>query len=272
MKILKLRIAVCVACLLFAGSLAAQSPAKIERELVAHQKNIEKWINESAENGRTVEDHIRLKARAVSEGKIFEKKILRYTKLPSTLKYAFGKLAEYVTISTSEDGTFRIYSWDSWQGGTMHFYKNVFQYRDNRGNVFSKTNALPEGDGGGFFSEVFTLKTSRGPVYLARSTSVLSSKLSYQSINCFKIVNTRLDDKILLIRTAEGMQNYLGIDYDFFSVVDREERPIKLILFDKLSRSIMVPVVVADKEFPDGRVTDRFDTYKFNGRYFAKAN
>ena len=67
MNKLILRLTVCIVWLIVSGAALAQSPAKIERELVSHQENIEKWINESAAVSGNAKESIRLKDKAVSE-------------------------------------------------------------------------------------------------------------------------------------------------------------------------------------------------------------
>ncbi len=62
----------------------------------------------------------------------------------------------------------------------------------------------------------------------------------------------------------------VGFEYNFFSVVDRKERPIKLILYDKTTKTLKIPVVIEDEEFQNGRVTNKFISYKFDGTYFVK--
>src|SRR4051812_6565296 len=56
---------------------------------------------------------------------------------PSTINCKFKILtnSNACHIVTSDDGNFRIYSWDTWQGGTMHIFKNVYQFRS--GNKIS---------------------------------------------------------------------------------------------------------------------------------------
>jgi len=56
-------------------------------------------------------------------------------------------------------------------------------------------------------------------------------------------------------------------EFDFFSVIDKSERPVKLIYYDKDKKTLRIPVVL-DK----GVVTNRFITYQFTGRYFEKIN
>ena len=102
------------------------------------------------------------------------------SKNPATLKYSFKKLTDdnAFDIVTSEDSLFRIYSWDTWTGGTMHFYNNTFQYTC-KGKVITELNELAEGDCGSFFSEVFTLKAGSKTYYLAVSNGRFSTKRSF---------------------------------------------------------------------------------------------
>lgn len=244
-----------------AFSAYGQTDAGIEQELVGHIKNIQKWSAYGSDFNE---------ALLAKENAIFKAKLLNYTKSVSTLKHKFSELDKYLYLATSEDGKFRIYSWDTEGGGSMHFFETVYQFQDKDGNVYSKSSNLQEGDAGAFVSGIFDIDTQNGKVYLARFSSILSNKDAYQSINLFKIEGASLDDKIKLIKTKSGLTNTLGFGYDFFSVVDREERPIKLILYDKETKTIKIPVVIVDKEFSSGRVIGKFINYKFDGTYFLK--
>lgn len=62
------------------------------------------------------------------------------------------------------------------------------------------------------------------------------------------------------------MESDIGIGYDFFSVVDRTERPLELIKYDPETKTIRVPVVNEE----NGSVTDKFKEYKFTGKYFEE--
>ena len=245
----------------FAFSAFGKTDAEIEQELVGHIKNIQKWSSYGSDSNE---------ALLSKENDIFKEKLLNYTKIASTLEYKFSELKKYLYLATSEDGKFRIYSWDTEGGGTMHFFENVYQFQGKDGKVYSKSSDLPEGDAGAFVSVIFDLDTRNGQVYLARFSSILSNSGAYQSINLFKIEDNSLNDKIKLIKTKSGLTNKIGFEYDFFSVVDREERPIKLILYDKETKTIKIPVVIVDKDFSNGRVTDKFINYKFDGTYFLK--
>ncbi|HEY8563465.1 MAG TPA: hypothetical protein VIL74_24010 [Pyrinomonadaceae bacterium] len=256
-KILAFILAVC------AFTAVAQSNEQIERELVGHLKNIEDRSDlKGDDNGERLEN----------EFDIFKTKLLKYTKLPATLRYEFRELDKYLYIATSDDGKFRAFSWNLQSGGTMHFFETVYQYSDAKGRVHSESRDLPEGDAGSFVHDVYTLETKSGKVYLLCSTAKLSSAYGHQSVRLFKIAGTALDDDVNIIKTKSGMTNTIGFEYDFFSIPERKDRPVKLISFDKKTKTLKVPVVVNDEEFPNGRVTNRFISYKFNGTNFIKVS
>ncbi len=96
---------------------------------------------------------------------------------PSTLEYSFKRLTDcnYCFISTSLDGNLRIYSWDTWTGGTMHFYNQITQYRDN-GLVFTKISQYEEGDPGAFCSAIYTVIIKDASFYLPISNGTYSTK------------------------------------------------------------------------------------------------
>jgi hypothetical protein len=242
----------------------AQTDAQIEKELVSALKDIQ---TNSSYGGNYDEEKIKAAQAA------FEGKLLKHTKSASTLNYKFGELGEHMPIATSEDGRFRIYSWDLMDGGTMRHFARLYQYQSPDGKVYSQTEKLPEqGMGPGFITDIFTLDTKDGKVYIAASTFIASGKLQSQSADLFRIDAGALNDKVNLIKTKSGLTNSVRFEYDNFSVIDRKDRPAKLITFDQKTNTLKIPVVIKDKEYPDGRVTDKFISYKFDGKYFVRSN
>ncbi len=64
--------------------------------------------------------------------RLFQEKLAYYTShFPSSLSYPFNQLDQnnYISIATSKDGKLRIYSWDTWDGGTMHSTMNLLQFK-----------------------------------------------------------------------------------------------------------------------------------------------
>ncbi|NNE99071.1 MAG: hypothetical protein HKN25_08635 [Pyrinomonadaceae bacterium] len=253
-----------VGVFVFSFSVFGQSPAKIEQELTQHLENIEKW---TMLNDRTGED---LSVALAKEHKIFRSKLLKYTKRLSTLKYGYKDLAKHMRIATSPDGRFRIYSRDTLTGGTMHFFETVYQFQAKNGRVYSQLSDKEEGDAGAFVLGISQLDTKIGRVYMASSQAILSTSYRGQSLNLFRIGSRSLNSGLKLIKTKSGLTNSLGFAYDFFSVSDRKERPVRLFRFDGESRTIRFPVVIENEKFPQGEVTSRWIKYRFDGNYFVK--
>lgn len=187
------------------------------------------------------------------------------SKNPQTLAHPFSVLIDSnaFEIVTSDDGFFRIYSWDTWTGGTMHFYDIIYQF-SNKGKVYTEPVNLEEGDCGAFYSAIYALKTATKTYYLAVSNAGFSSKDKAQSVEVFSIENDQLK-LVKLIKSQNGFTDRINVEYDLFTVVDRPERPPALIRYDKNKKIFYIPVV-----YEDGKVTDKFIQYKFNGKYFEK--
>ncbi len=236
----------------------AQSETAMERAVLTHLNA----ISTNAGKSNLIE----------KENAELKQKLLRYARNASSLRYAFKGLDGKMSIVTSKDGKFRIYSWDTNSGGTMKFHDGVYQYKTARGRVLAKPfRQTAEYSARGFYSQIFQLVAGRKIYYLATATNILSTSQMRQDIEVFAIEGDRLNDDVRLIRTSTAFRNSVGFDYDFFSVVDRPERPIKLFTFDEAKKQFRFPIVLEDRKFPNGgRVTNKFITYRFNGKYFVK--
>lgn len=243
----------------------AQSASKIEDELLAHIQKLEKASNYGGTSDYDVLSR---------ENKTLRNLLIKYSKRADILAYPFPRLKDKIRVTTSKNGRLRSYSWDTESGGTMHDFITVFQFRDSKGKVKSWAPPYSEDISdygvGSFIHDIFQTDTSAGPIYLLVSTFIGSTSLSGQTISAFRINGEKLDHNAKVIRTKSGITNSISFEYDFFSVVDRPERPIKLFSFDEKEKSFRFPVVIVDDKAPQGRVTDKFITYKFNGRYFVK--
>lgn len=241
----------------------SQTAVSVETALLKRLANIEKWSNYSGNA-----DYERLE----KENELFKNDLLKFGKQPTTLSYAFPRLKKEMYVVTSRDGRLRIYSWDRQTGGTMHDFDSVYQYRGKSGKVHSWSATNEEDSGGVFYHDLFQLDSASGPIYLSVSSFIGSSSLSGASIDVMNIDSERLDINAKLIRTTDGLTNSINFGYDFFSVVDRKERPIKLFTFDSARRSFSFPVVIEDEKTPQGRVTNKRITYRFDGKYFVKVS
>jgi hypothetical protein len=249
--------------LLTALSALAQTTAQIEKELVAATGELDKY---STYAGNYDEEKL-TKANAA-----LETKLIKYGKLPATLTYKFSKLAEMMNIASSDDGKFRIYTWDMQDGGTMHDYARVYQYKGADGKIYSMGEPdKADGGAGSFAYAIFTVTTKAGSVYIVAATSTGSNSDHFQSADLFKIDGRVLNDKVKLIKTKSGLTNTLGFEYNPFSIADTEaDGSYELIKFDKSTNTLKIPVVVADEEYPNGKVTNKQISYRFDGTYFVK--
>jgi len=259
-KMKKILLAILIFC---TSTTFGQDTKKIEKDLLKHLKKINYWA-ESVDKGGSVSPTDSLD----KENDIFQRKLLSYTaKQPATLTYDFKELQkEHLTIASSADKKFRIYSWDTWLGGTMHNFENVYQFQTgNKVSSKSLSEKRQDGEPESWFSDIFTLGINSRKIYIGYFHAIYSSSSVYQGIKLFDLTNNRLNDEVRLIKTKTGLKNELGFEFDFFSVVDRKERPVKLIYFDNSTKTIKIPVVTSKR-----KVTNKFLTYKFTGQFFEK--
>lgn len=248
--------------MLFAASAAAQSPATVEREIVGHLDAITKY----GSYGDSYDE-----AKLTKHNELLKNTLIRNGKRSEILHYAFPKLDGKMFVATSADGKLRVYSWDLETGGTMHDFESVYQYRGKSGKVYTWTETRDDESAGTFCTQIFDVPSANGTIYLTNSTFIGSTSLAGQSIDVVRIDGEKLDTKAKLIRTGSGLKNSISIGYDFFSVVDHPERPVKLVYFNAAKKEFRFPVVIEDDKTPQGRVTNKFITYRFNGKYFVRA-
>jgi hypothetical protein len=113
------------------------------------------------------------------------------------------------------------------------------------------------------------MDTAKGAIYLANSVSSASGTDHSQSIEVMRINGDSFERNPKLIQTRSGLASSIGFEYDLNSVRGDSE---KLVYFDTVRKSFRFPVVIDDKKTGLGRVTGKYITYQFNGKYFVKAS
>lgn len=242
----------------------SQDMPAIERDLLAKYRRIDYWWNYSGDNAKIHKEDSVDKAN-----KVFQRALTAVaSKYLASLSYPFKRLKHAgLLIATSDDGRFRVYSWDAEAGVSMHFSLNVYQWLGGR-NVYAKAvdaDSVSPGDPGVFCTPMYTLHTPANTYYLVVNGIVYSTSESYESIQAYCIDKQKLNDSVRIFKTQSGLVNSIGFDYDFFSVVDRPERPIHLIEFDPTKKIVRIPVVIEH-----GAVTRRWILYKWTGNYFER--
>lgn len=180
----------------------------------------------------------------------------------NTFNYPFEKLQKEnaLKMATSADKKLRVYSWDNNSGGTMRFFNQMYQFNAN-GNI-TVNESLASNDAQAYFSKIYTVQNKNNEsIYLVISNSILSSKYSVQYINAYKIGSENLQSAAVF-KTKTNTLDKISVEYDFFSVVDRPERPVELITFENNTLKI---ALVDDKQ----NVTSKNLIYEWNGDVFV---
>ncbi|MFV0387274.1 MAG: hypothetical protein ACK5NT_00850 [Pyrinomonadaceae bacterium] len=247
----------------FAGFANGQNLAELDKSLAADAKKVSDYSTYSG----NYDD-----AKSIDANNVLEAKLLDVASNADSLTYSFPNLSKQILIASSEDKKLRVYSWDSGLGGTMHDYFKVFQFIGNNGeiNAYSMTNS-EEGGAGSFVLDIFTVNGKNETLYLLTSTFIGSTRDHLGDVTAYRIVNNQLE-KAKVFNTKEGLKENISFEYDALSVVNRPERPVQLIKYNGKTKTVRIPLVVEDKEFPLGRVTDRFLNYRFDGKTFRFKN
>jgi hypothetical protein len=202
----------------------------------------------------------------------FEKMLLKYTASNSkTISYAFQKLSSSgLIIRTSEDELFRIYSWNTNTGGTMRFYRTVFQYKNKKGtySMPSVYNSIDPPDPGCFYRQVNKIVSQQKTFYITQSTSIGSYALYYHTVKIFLIEDYGLNDTAKLIKTKTGIRNELGYEMDFSTSSNKNTTRGDINYsteYDPATKIITIPLIDED-----GKLTTRKIRYRFDGKYFVK--
>jgi hypothetical protein len=250
-------------CCLITCSLFAQTPKQIEADLLKSFKKIDYWREKQYDTTTNINksfDSLEIANEA------FAKKLKLYAeKHPSTIAYPFNILKkDYLDISTSSDNMFRIYSWDTWTGGTMHFFESVMQYKSGAGYKVIIDTPVTDGDNLPDYQKMFTFKANEKAYYICSYLFIASSKDVDEGIHVFAIENGKLTDARIL-KTHSGLNSDISYYYDFGSVVnieyDKRPRP----RFDEAKNIIYLPMVDGNNQ-----MTRRFILYKFTGQYFER--
>lgn len=181
---------------------------------------------------------------------------------PNSFKESFTALASQnlLNVITSEDKKMKIYSWESFDNGSMRFYKVMFQYKVGKEiktqimQVEDPTDPLYN------FTSIYTLNSKEKTYYIALSKNKASNKDVSESIHVFTIETDSVNYNNPLFKTSRATYNRIDVPYDFFSISDNEGQIIMYLPKEKI---VKIPIVTED-----GMVTPRYIIYKFNGQNF----
>jgi hypothetical protein len=201
------------------------------------------------------------------QNKIFAFKLKYYTsKYLATIGQSFTSLIkERLVIATSADGIFRTYSWNTQLGvGGFDIY-NVLQYKTS-GKTVSLLKMDTVGKKGSqplWYSKIYTFTANNKTYYLAPYNSVYSAAKAGQGLRIFTIEKGTLISNPPLIKSPTGVYSQLHYEFDVSSIADWKSYPG--VYFDKSTKTIRTPLVDYNH-----KMTHKFITYKFTGRFFEK--
>lgn len=180
---------------------------------------------------------------------------------PATLDYAFAKLKKSgVYITTSADGNFRIYSWDTWTGGSMHFFQTIYQWKDG-GQVYSRMSQYREGDPGSFASLIYRVDVGKLHYYLSVENLILSNMYRGQMVKVHRIAGNKLIDTDKIFKVKAQKLKLIDIYYNIFSLEDPHKYTTDLITYDDRYKILYIPLIKKDD------VTKKYLVYQLKGGY-----
>lgn len=224
-----------------------KSPEEIEEILL---KNFSDLFN----------DNTQLDSLEVYSGIVSQNMVDYITNNPKTLHYKFKRLVNKLHIVTSKDAKLRLYSWDTQLGGTMHFFKNIYQFQTPLG-VVTEIPKFEESDAQSYCSAIYMVNINQQDYYLVITNGIFSTSDMRQSVAAYSISSEGKLNPASIFKTKTKLLNNISVDYDFFSVVNRPERPLKLITFNEKRGVLSIPLVKGVK------VTSKKLVYKLNGNY-----
>ncbi len=251
----------------FLASLAVHSQdlAAGEKNLIEAFSKIKYWSS-----NRVFDDKINYYDSLETANQDFLKLFLRFvSKNKHSVSYGFKNLEDSgLWMATSQDGLFRIYTWDTRTGGSMHIFMNVFQF-SNEKKTFAQAsqNSQSEGaDPGCLYNQVNDIVSKNKKYYVTQSRSVLSSGLFYYNIKIFSIDGIKLNSNAKLIKTKTGVKNQLGYEADLTAAANRDgDVPEFNIEYDTATKTISIPVIQENGKITTGKIK-----YQFKGTYFEK--
>lgn len=189
---------------------------------------------------------------------------------PEMMGYDFMGLDSLgLSIETSPDRKLRIYCWDQWNGGTMHFYAGLVQYETAPGKTavypLNDSAGLAEGlDAGEWYSGLQSIQTASGKtVYLVYYGSTGSGVDHTTGIRAITIKAGKLVWDYPFFYTKTKKYGSIGYYYSLLKTKDFSDGDLPAITLSSDKKTLSLPVVTAEGRITRGTLTYRFDGEKF---------
>jgi hypothetical protein len=242
------------------STLFAQTPRQIELDLLSSFKKIEYWRAHAYDT--TINPFVKYDSLK-NANRDFAKKIKLYAeKYPATITHPFRSLKkEYylnMSISTSSDNMFRIYSWDTWTGGDGHFFENLMEYKSGLGYKVIIDSTKELGDNRPKCRKLYNFIANNKIYYLLEYLRINSERNWDEGARIYSIENGQLVEANL-IKSDTGLHSELSYKVNSYSY----GRP--KLRFNNTDNIIYLPLVDGSCHF-----RHKFIVYKFTGQYFER--
>ena len=186
----------------------------------------------------------------------------------STINYPFDSAQSHrLYVLTSKDKNFRIYNWNTLEGGTMQSFRTIFQIK-NSNSVKVYPIKYTDEDNGDCYLDINEVSINNKNYYLLTNVNISSSAIYYFQINAQTISE---DLKIIdapIIKTDSNNISNIGYGIDLASQWNRKNEKARdwmKLEYDKNIQMIIMPYFDEND-----KITSRKIKYIFNGKEFVK--
>lgn len=168
-------------------------------------------------------------------------------------------------VLTSADNKFRVYCWNTQQGGTMQFFRTIYQFKNLNKVVVLPIEINEEDDNGSFCYDLNQIYINDTAYYIISSVNIGSSAVYYYQISIKTISDSILIDRPI-IHDCTKIKSYIDYEIDLSNEANRNNdnaRDNMHLDYDKKKNLIILPFL--DENY---KVTEKKIIYKFNGIYF----
>ncbi|MFK1910745.1 hypothetical protein ACIXN6_00070 [Bacteroides fragilis] len=183
------------------------------------------------------------------------------------MKYDFRELRKkerQFTIALSTDGNMRVFSRNTYWGGTMPLFASYMQYKDKEQSYFFDMN--DDNDMGMCYDTIYSIQALDKSYYLLSGTSQIATAYPLAVMKAVSCTNGKLKQDTIFV-SGNQQKDYLSISYrDAEDNIDARlfidsNFTFPRIVYIGTQEEILKPVVVKDKDDTE-YVSGEIEVYK----------
>lgn len=183
------------------------------------------------------------------------------------MKYDFRELRKkerQFTMAVSTDGDMRVFSQNTYFGGSMPLFASYIQYKDKEHTYFFNINN--DNDMGVCYDTIYSIEASDKRYYLLSGTSQIATAYPLAVMKAVSFANGKLKKETIFV-SGNQQKDYLSISYRFAE--DNIDARLFIgnnftfprIVYLGKQKEILKPVVVKDKDDTE-YVSGEIEVYK----------